>query len=41
MTLATYETKIKFIKCALCKRVTSESHAENFADIWICCWCGN
>jgi hypothetical protein len=41
MTLATFETKTKFIKCSLCKRITSESHAENFADIWICCWCGN
>ena len=38
--MATYETKTIFIECALCKRITSEGHAENFADFWICCWCG-
>ena len=39
--MATYETKTRFIECALCKRLTSEGHAENFAGgIWVCCWCG-
>jgi len=39
--MTTYETKTRFVECALCKRITSEGHAENFADFWICCWCGN
>jgi hypothetical protein len=39
--IVTYETKTKFIECAVCKRVTSESHAEKLHDFWVCCWCGN
>jgi len=41
MTLATFETKTKFIRCAICKRETSEGHALKYGDIWICSWCGN
>ena len=36
----TYETQTRFVECAKCKRITSEGHAEQFLDIWICCWCG-
>ena len=39
--ILTYETKTKFVECAICKRITSDTHAEKFLDIWICCWCGN
>jgi len=38
--ILTYETKTKFIECAICKRITSESHAEEIDDFWVCCWCG-
>tara|TARA_B100000745_G_scaffold33092_1_gene20612 strand:+ start:200 stop:352 length:153 start_codon:yes stop_codon:yes gene_type:complete len=38
--MTTYETKTRFVECAICKRITSTGHAENFADLWICCWCG-
>ena len=30
---------IKHIDPVTIKRLTSEGHAENFADFWICCWC--
>jgi len=38
--MMTYETKTRFIECAICKRLTSDTHAEKFFDFWICCWCG-
>jgi len=38
--ITTYETQTRYIECAKCKRITSEGHAEQFLDIWICCWCG-
>jgi len=38
--MMTYETKTRFIECAICKRITSDTHAEQFLDIWVCCWCG-
>ncbi len=41
INLTTFQTPTKFIECALCHRITSESHGEEFADFWICCWCGN
>jgi hypothetical protein len=39
--ISTYQTQTQFVECAMCKRITSEGHAEQFHDIWICCWCGN
>jgi len=39
--ITTYESKTLFIECALCHRVTSESHGEKIDDFFICCWCGN
>jgi len=37
--MMTYETKTRFVECAICKRLTSEGHAENIDDFWVCCWC--
>jgi len=38
--ITTYQSPTKFVECALCKRITSESHAQEIDDFWICSWCG-
>ena len=41
INLTDFQTKTKFFECAVCKRITSEAHGEEYYDFWICCWCGN
>ena len=40
MIQQSYETPLKYVECAICKRETSQGHSEEITkDLWICSWC--